>query len=170
MPAVDMTSSGVSLLSGDVMNVQLSYNGTTLTLTITDATTSENFTTSWAVNIPTTVGSTTALVGFTGSTGGTTAVQDVLNWTYGTGSSTYSPPVPTNVTATVGVRAVGLSWSAYEWSDQLQREAVDDGMGDHTRRSPIRRRRITRHRADEWDDVLRRGVGSEHVGGEAPNE
>ena len=38
VPAVDMTSSGVVLLSGDVMNVQLSYNGTTLSLSITDAT------------------------------------------------------------------------------------------------------------------------------------
>ncbi len=56
VPAVDMTSSGVSLLSGDVMNVQLSYNGTTLTLTITDASTMKSFTTSWTVNIPTTVG------------------------------------------------------------------------------------------------------------------
>ena len=92
VPAVDMTSSGVSLLSGDVMNVQLSYDGTTLTLTITDATTSKSFTTSWTVNIPTTVGSTTALVGFTGGTGGTTAIQDVLSWTYGTGSSTNPPP------------------------------------------------------------------------------
>jgi fibronectin type 3 domain-containing protein len=82
VPAVDMTSSGVSLLSGDVMNVQLSYNGTTLTLTIQDATTLKSFTTSWTVNIPTTVGSTTALVGFTAGTGGLTAVQDVLSWTY----------------------------------------------------------------------------------------
>ena len=112
VPAVDMTSSGVSLLSGDVMNVQLSYDGTTLTLTITDATTLKNFTTSWTVNIPTTVGSTTALVGFTGGTGGLTAIQDVLSWTYSTGSSTNPPPAPTNVTATAGNGQVGLSWSA----------------------------------------------------------
>jgi len=82
VPAVDMTSSGVNLLSGDVMNVQLGYNGTTLTLTITDASTLQSFTTSWTVNIPTTVGNTTALVGFTGGTGGYTAIQDVLSWTY----------------------------------------------------------------------------------------
>ncbi len=86
VPAVDMTSSGVSLLSGDVMNVQISYNGTTLTLTITDASTMKSFTTSWTVNIPTTVGGNTALVGFTGGTGGATAIQDVLSWTYSAGS------------------------------------------------------------------------------------
>ena len=84
VPAVDMTSSGVSLVSGDVMNVQLSYNGTTLTLTITDASTLKSFTTNWTVNIPATVGNTTALVGFTGGTGGLTAIQDVLSWTYST--------------------------------------------------------------------------------------
>jgi len=82
VPAVDMTSSGVVPLSGDVMNVQLSYNGTVLTLSITDATTNANFTTNWTVNIPTEVGSTTALVGFTGGTGGLTSIQDVLSWTF----------------------------------------------------------------------------------------
>jgi cellulose 1,4-beta-cellobiosidase len=112
VPAVDMTSSGVSLLSGDVMNVQLSYNGTTLTLTITDASTLKSFTTNFTVNIPTTVGNTTALVGFTGGTGGLTAIQDVLSWTYSTGSSTSPPAAPTNLVATAGNGQVGLSWSA----------------------------------------------------------
>ena len=64
------------------------------------------------MNIPTTVGSTTALVGFTGGTGGLTAIQDVLNWTYSIGSSTNPPPTPTNLVATAGNGQVGLSWSA----------------------------------------------------------
>ena len=112
LPTVDMTSSGVILLSGDVMNAQLSYNGTTLTLTITDASTLKSFTTSWTVNIPTTVGGNTALVGFSGGTGGLTAIQDVLSWTYSTGSNTNPPAAPTNLTATAGIGQVGLSWSA----------------------------------------------------------
>jgi Legume lectin domain len=70
------------LLSGDVMNAQLSYNGTVLTLSITDATTNANFTTNWTVNIPTEVGGATALVGFTGGSGGLTSIQDVLSWTF----------------------------------------------------------------------------------------
>ena len=52
-------------------------------ITITDASTLKSFTTNWTVNIPATVGNTTALVGFTGGTGGLTAIQDVLSWTYG---------------------------------------------------------------------------------------
>ena len=129
VPAVDMTSSGVVLLSGDVMNVQLSYNGTTLTLTITDATTSAKFTTSWTVNIPTEVGSTTALVGFTGGSGGDTAIQDVLSWTYNTGSNTTPPPAPTNLVATAGNAQVGLTWSASSGatSYNVQRSTTSGG-------------------------------------------
>src|SRR5205823_1894812 len=94
------------------MNVQLVYDGTTLRLTITDASTLASFTTSWTVDIPTMVGGNTALVGFTGGTGGLTAIQDVLSWTYSTGSSTNPPGTPTNVVATAGNGQVGLSWSA----------------------------------------------------------
>jgi hypothetical protein len=80
LPATPMT--GVNILSGDVFNVTMYYNGTTLTMTITDATAGGTFTTSWPINIPTTVLKTTAYVGFTGSTGGGTAQQQILNWTY----------------------------------------------------------------------------------------
>jgi len=36
------------------------------------------------VNIPAAVGGNTALVGFTGGTGGLTATQEIISWTYGT--------------------------------------------------------------------------------------
>jgi hypothetical protein len=65
-----------------MMNVQMSYNGTTLSMTITDATTNATFSTSWTVNIPGTVGGNTAYVGFTGGTGGLTATQEILSWSY----------------------------------------------------------------------------------------
>jgi hypothetical protein len=112
-----------------VMNVQLSYNGTTLSLSITDASTSAKFTTSWTVNIPTTVGSTTALVGFTGGTGGTTSIQDVLSWTYNAGSNTNPPPAPTNLVATARNAQVGLSWSASSGatSYNVQRSTTSGG-------------------------------------------
>jgi len=84
-PAIDMTSSGVILVSGDVFNVHMTYDGTTLTMTITDAANAaQTFTTSWAVNIPSTVGSSNAYIGFTGGTGGLTAIQDIIDWTYAT--------------------------------------------------------------------------------------
>jgi hypothetical protein len=85
-PFVDMTSSGLVLTSGHVFNVTMSYNGTTLTMTITDATTAASFTNSWTVNIPTIVGGNTAYVGFTGGSGGTVSTQEILTWTYTPGT------------------------------------------------------------------------------------
>jgi hypothetical protein len=73
---------GVNLHSGDIMQVHITYDGTTLTMTITDTVTNATFTTSWPINIPATVGANTALVGFTGATGGQTATQEVITWTY----------------------------------------------------------------------------------------
>jgi len=66
--AIDMSSSGVNLHSGDVFNVRMTYDGTTLSMRITDATTQATFQTSWTINIPLTVGAGTAYVGFTGAT------------------------------------------------------------------------------------------------------
>ncbi len=74
---------GVNLHSGDVFDAHMTYNGTTLTLTITDtAVPTDTFTTSWTVSIPTEVGGNTAFVGFTGGTGSAAAAQQILTWTY----------------------------------------------------------------------------------------
>ena len=37
IPAIDMSSSGVNLHSGDMFNVHMTYDGSTLSMTITDA-------------------------------------------------------------------------------------------------------------------------------------
>jgi hypothetical protein len=81
-PSIDMSSSGVNLHSGDVMAVHLAYDGTTLTMSITDTVTAATFTASTAINIPSTVGANTAYVGFTAATGGLSATQKILTWTY----------------------------------------------------------------------------------------
>ena len=80
--SIDMTSSTVVLKSGHVMTAALSYDGTTLTETVTDTTTLASFTHAYTVDIPTTVGSSRAYVGFTGGTGGSTAIQNIQNWYY----------------------------------------------------------------------------------------
>jgi hypothetical protein len=71
VPSVDLSSTGINLHSGDIMDAQLVYDGTNGTVT-------EVF----PVNIPSIVGGSTAYVGFTGSTGSLTATQNVLSWTY----------------------------------------------------------------------------------------
>ena len=100
IPAVALTASGVNLQAGHVMRAHVTYDGTTLVLTISDTVTGAEFTNSWTINIPTTIGSTTAFAGFTGGTGGYTATQDVVGWTYKSGApqaaTSYST---TNLTA-----------------------------------------------------------------------
>jgi sugar lactone lactonase YvrE len=86
-PAVDLTSSGIVLSSGDTMSVQLVYDGTTLTINLTDTVTNKTFTYAFTVNIPSIVGANTAYVGFTGGTGGATAVQNIKTWTFTTGTT-----------------------------------------------------------------------------------
>ncbi len=83
-PFVDLSSTGINLHSGDIMNAQLVYDGTNLTMTLTDTVTHASVTEVFPVNIPSIVGGSTAYVGFTGATGGLTATQNVLSWTYTT--------------------------------------------------------------------------------------
>jgi hypothetical protein len=94
MPAIDMSDSGISLHSSDILHAHITYDGTTLTLTLTDTVTGASFTTSTAMNIPTVVGGNTAYAGFTGSASGPAATQSILNWTY-VSSSTGPPVAPT---------------------------------------------------------------------------
>jgi hypothetical protein len=85
-PAVSLTSSGIVLTSGDTIAAQLTYNGTTLTLSLTDTVTNKTFSQAFTVNIPSTVGANTAYVGFTGGTGGLSAIQNIKTWTFTPGT------------------------------------------------------------------------------------
>jgi hypothetical protein len=85
-PAVSLTSSGIVLSSGDTIAAQLTYNGTTLMLSLTDTVTNKTFSQAFTVNIPTTVGANTAYVGFTGGTGGASAIQNIKTWTFTPGT------------------------------------------------------------------------------------
>ena len=95
VPAVNLTSSGIVLSSGDTISAQLVYSGTTLTLNLTDTVTNDTFTQAFTVNIPSTVGANTAYVGFTGGTGGGTAIQNIKSWTFTSGTTTPTAADPT---------------------------------------------------------------------------
>jgi len=82
VPAIDLTGSGVILSSGHVIHANVTYDGTTLKWTLTDLQTGAIATNSDVIDIPATVESNTAYVGFTGSTRGPTAIQSVLDWVY----------------------------------------------------------------------------------------
>ena len=82
LPTIDISPSGIQLASGDSIQAQITYDGTTLTLMMLDLVTNKTFTTSQAINIPQVVGANTAYVGFTGGSGGLSASQKILSWTY----------------------------------------------------------------------------------------
>lgn len=96
-PTVNLTPSGIILASGDVIEAKLTYNGVTLTLSLHDTVTNDNFSMTKVIDIPQTVGADTAYVGFTGGTGGLSASQKLLTWTYSTQAL---PPTFTPVAGT----------------------------------------------------------------------
>jgi len=78
----DMSAAGINLRSGDVFHAHLVYDGTTLTLTLTDTKTKAVFTKAFPINVTSTIGANSAYVGFTGATGAKSATQQILSWTY----------------------------------------------------------------------------------------
>ena len=86
-PAIDMTGSGVVLSNGNTIAGQLVYDGTTLTLNLTDTVTYKTYSHAFTINIPATVGANSALVGFTGATGGYTSIQNIKTWTFTPGTT-----------------------------------------------------------------------------------
>jgi hypothetical protein len=87
-PAIDLLSKGLDLHNGDVYDAKLVYDGKILTLTLVDTAHPANvFTTQFTVDIPSIVGGSFAYVGFTGGTGGLTAIQEITQWTYTTASA-----------------------------------------------------------------------------------
>jgi hypothetical protein len=110
-PFVNLSNTGIDLHSGHTFNVHMTYDGATLVEQITDATNSTSFRASFPVNIPSLVGGSTGYVGFTGGSGGLTAVQDILSWTYVPSGSVNPQPLQIT-TSSMPVGTVGVSYHA----------------------------------------------------------
>lgn len=82
--ALTLTNHSAAILdSGDPINIRLTYNGTTLTETLTDANIPANTSTfSYTVNLASVLGGNTAYVGFTGADGGVNSFQTISNFQY----------------------------------------------------------------------------------------
>jgi hypothetical protein len=80
---VYMDSTPVNLRSGDPIQVNLTYDGTTLTETLLDTITGDTNSFSYPIDLVTTLsGNTSAFVGFTAGTGGAHASQTVTGFSY----------------------------------------------------------------------------------------
>ncbi len=93
VPAVDMTSSGVLINSGDAINAHMTYDGVNLIMTLTDIVVNKTFTHTFPINIPATIGSNLAYIGFTGASSAGSSSQKILSWTLTSqpGSVTQTP-------------------------------------------------------------------------------
>jgi hypothetical protein len=111
----------VLLNSQNPKRIHLTYDGTTLNETITDTLTGTSFTTSYTVNIPQLIGSDSAYVGFTGSTGspGPTSfwqLQDIGSWIFT--SQAPLPGAPSNLrVAATTASTVTLSWTGNSYNE-----------------------------------------------------
>ncbi|MBI3410581.1 MAG: fibronectin type III domain-containing protein [Planctomycetes bacterium] len=110
--SIDLTPSSLDLHSGDTFQVNLTYDGTTLMVTIKDTVTGASATQNYTINIPATVGSSTAYVGFTGGTGGLVATQDILTWTFAPNAPATAPSAPSGLgAAAASANSVTLNWT-----------------------------------------------------------
>jgi lysophospholipase L1-like esterase len=107
--SINLGSSGIDLHSGHAFCVGIAYDGHTLKFALTDTATNVTFTLAYTVDIPSIVGGTSAYVGFTAGTGGLTATQIILDWTYT--PALVAPPAPANLTAVAGPGQVFLRWT-----------------------------------------------------------
>ncbi len=82
--SVDLSGTGFDLRSYDMSRALISYDGTTLTVTLTDLRTGATATQKYVVNIPALIGGNTAWVGFTAADGSIVSNQTILNWKYAT--------------------------------------------------------------------------------------
>jgi hypothetical protein len=94
IPSINLTGTGIDLHSGNAILAQITYDGTTLNLTLTDTVTLASWSHAFTINIPSVIGGNTAYLGFTGATGVSTAGQQILSWTYVAGSPVQSVPPP----------------------------------------------------------------------------
>jgi hypothetical protein len=109
--SIDLTSSDVDLHSGDQFLVNMTYDGATLAVNVKDIQTGSSSTENYTINIPSTVGNSTAYVGFTGGIGALVATQDILTWTFSP-NATSSPNVPSGLGATpASATSVTLNWT-----------------------------------------------------------
>ena len=89
----------VDLLSGHPILVIISYNGGTVTETLTDQTTHVQYSDTYDVDIPAQAGANTAYVGLSGGSGDETGVQSVSDFTFVSKVPTakFVPPAPVKV-------------------------------------------------------------------------
>jgi hypothetical protein len=118
-PAQNLNTVAGCMSNGHLWTVNISYDGSNLTVTLTDPAEGSSFTAinSYPINLASVLGQNTAFVGFTAGTGSGWENHDIVNWTFANtsqlpttgvlsislGPSTATNPVGTNHTVTATV-------------------------------------------------------------------
>jgi hypothetical protein len=97
-----LSTAPVNLAGGNPISVWLSYDGTVLSITLTDLVTHATFVTNATVNIAGIIGSNTAYVGITGADGGISSTQVITNFQFASLTSL--------ACGTAGADSVSLTW------------------------------------------------------------
>ena len=121
-PATNLTTTGINLHSADPIAAELTYDGTTLTVILTDTVTKASATQSYKVDIAGVLGSTTGYVGFTGGTGGAVATADIEGWAYLPGGST--KPRFVYPTETLSSLSTGPTFRIFTWDGYPDQEGT----------------------------------------------
>jgi MYXO-CTERM domain-containing protein len=117
----EWTLPAVSLLSsGDLINVSLSYSGSVLSEILTDTTTSQTYSSVYATNLSSLL-TGQAYVGFTGSSGGVTASQQISSFSFSSSAATNVAPTAiafTGLNADVVVNSPGDTAQPFDIPNQ----------------------------------------------------
>ena len=130
--------------NGDLWTANISYDGSNLTVIITDPAEASSFTAinNYAINLASLLGQNTAYVGFTSGTGGGWENHDIVNWTFANtvqNICTYSlspgsaSPGAGLTTGTLTVTAgTGCAWTATSNATWITITAGASGTGNGT--------------------------------------
>ncbi len=109
-PSINLPSN-IDLHSGHTFHVELLYDGSTLTLNITDKSTHATLSHPFTIDIAGILGGPTGFAGFTGSTGGKTVVETILDWQL-TSSECCIPGEPAFLTGFTPASEISLNGQA----------------------------------------------------------
>ncbi len=96
------------MANGDLWTVVIGYDGTNLTVTLTDPAkgTAFNALSNYAINFANTLGQNTAFVGFTAGTGSGYETHDIVDWSFAN-TTQLSQPQPVTSVPTLSEWALG---------------------------------------------------------------
>ncbi|MGD0771569.1 MAG: BACON domain-containing carbohydrate-binding protein [Candidatus Solibacter sp.] len=143
-PAQNSNTVAGCMSNGDLWTANISYDGSLLTVILTDPAEASSFSAinSYAINLASLLGQNTAYVGFTSGTGGGWENHDIVNWTFANtvqSFCTYSlspgsaSPGAAAATGTVTVTAgTGCTWTAASNASWISVTAGASGSGNGT--------------------------------------